>query len=304
MVERRLSVCITWDFDATSPWTAEAAKIGPGYMSRGEMGALAIPAILELLRRHGVRTTFFVVGHTALAYPDMVRAIVADGHEIGHHGWVHETPCELERDREEWVFEQGLAALDAAVGVRPVGYRAPGALISHSTIDILLQHGMLYDASCSATEFEPYYHRQGDRFPADGRYVFGEPVDLVAIPFAWTLTDFAHLEFIPGYGGSQNLPADVIDMWRGEFDAAYATAPGGVYDLTLHPQSFGRAYRLQLLDQLLAHIAGHEGVVFEPVEAVARRFRDANPLPEWAARQPVLAPGKQDWPARFDGAGS
>ena len=156
-------------------------------MSRGEPGAAAIPRILELLRRYYVRMTFFVVGHTALAYPDAVKAIVADGDEVGHHGWVHEDPYLLEREREEWIFDQGLAALDAAAGVTPVGYRAPGALHSHSTVDILLQHGMLYDASCSASEFEPYYFRQGDRFPADGMYEFGDPVDLVAIPFAWTL---------------------------------------------------------------------------------------------------------------------
>ncbi len=225
MPDPKLSVCITFDFDATSPWVADAPKMGPGYMSRGELGAVAIPRILELLRRHDVRTTFFVVGHTALAYPDAVKAIVADGHEVGHHGWVHEDPYLLEREREEWIFDQGLAALDAAAGVRPVGYRAPGALHSHNTVDILLQHGMLYDASCSASEFEPYYFRQGDRFPKDGMYEFGDPVDLVAIPFAWTLTDFAHIDIVPGVPASQNMPAHVVDMWRGEFDAAYAGYP-------------------------------------------------------------------------------
>jgi peptidoglycan/xylan/chitin deacetylase (PgdA/CDA1 family) len=302
MAAPRLSVCITFDFDATSPWVAQAATMGPGYLSRGEAGAAAVPRILELLRRHGVRTTFFVVGHTALAYPDLVKAIVADGHEVAHHGWVHEEPYALQRAREEWVFEQGLAALDAAAGVTPVGYRAPGALISHNTVDILLEHRMLYDASCSATEFEPYYFRRGDRFPKDGRYVFGEPVDLVAIPFAWTLTDFAHVDFVPGVASSQNLPADVAAMWRGEFDAAYAGFRGGVFDLTLHPQSFGRAYRLALLDGLLTHMAGHEGIVFEPVAECARRFREANPVAEWAARRPLQAPGDRDWPERFAGS--
>jgi peptidoglycan/xylan/chitin deacetylase (PgdA/CDA1 family) len=302
MPDPRLSVCITWDFDATSPWVASTDELGPGYMSRGESGAAAIPRILALLRRHDVRTTFFVVGHTALAYPDAVKAIIADGHEIGHHGWVHEDPYLLDREREEWVFDQGLAALDAAVGVRPVGYRAPGALHSHSTVDILLQNGMLYDASCSASDFEPYYFRQGDRFPKDGMYEFGEPVDLVAIPFAWTLTDFAHLELVPGSPASQNLPAHVVEMWRGEFDAAYAEFPGGVFDLTLHPQSFGRAYRLTLLDQLLTHMEGQDGVVFEPMVDVARRFKEQNPLAEWTARKPVQAPGNHDWPERFRGS--
>jgi peptidoglycan/xylan/chitin deacetylase (PgdA/CDA1 family) len=282
----RLSACITFDFDALSPWVADAPKMGPASLSRGEFGAVAIPRILAILRRHSIRTTFFIPGHTALAYPRELAAIMEDGHEIGHHGWVHETPAFLEPGEEERVFERGLHALEAAGGARPIGYRAPSALISAHTVEILLAHGFTYDASCSATDFEPYYFRRGDRYPLDEPAAFGEPVDLVAIPFAWTLSDFAHLELVPdGSSWSQNLPADVFAMWRGEFDAAYETCPGGVYDLALHPQCIGRAYRLRLLEELIEHIAGHEGVVFEAVEDVARRFRDANPVAEWAARR-------------------
>src|SRR6266545_826623 len=88
----RLSVCLSFDFDAMSSWIGDV-KIksdNPAQLSRGEFGAIAVPRILELLRKHDIRTTFFIPGHTALAFPDAVRMIRDAGHEIGHHGWVHE----------------------------------------------------------------------------------------------------------------------------------------------------------------------------------------------------------------------
>ena len=107
-------------------------------LSRGEFGAVAVPRILELLEKHGILSTFFVPGHTALAYPELIRRIRDEGHEIGHHGWVHESVLALGVDREREVFERGLEALDRAAGVRPVGYRAPSAEVSASTVDVLL----------------------------------------------------------------------------------------------------------------------------------------------------------------------
>src|SRR5262249_44730863 len=62
-----LSVCLSFDFDAMSVWIAGTEN--PATISRGEFGAVAIPRILSLLERHGARATFFIPGHTALAYP-------------------------------------------------------------------------------------------------------------------------------------------------------------------------------------------------------------------------------------------
>src|ERR1700733_14216416 len=86
----RLSVCLTFDFDALSPWVFEMAEGNVAALSRGEFGAVAVPRILDLLARHELPATFFIPGHTALAYPDLVRRIQAAGHELGHHGWVYE----------------------------------------------------------------------------------------------------------------------------------------------------------------------------------------------------------------------
>jgi peptidoglycan-N-acetylglucosamine deacetylase len=284
-----LSVCLTFDFDALSPWVFEMAEGNVAALSRGEFGAVAIPRILELLDRHRIRASFFVPGHTALAYPDLVRRIAAAGHELGHHGWVHEGLSKLEPAREREYLLRGLDALDRVAGVRPLGYRAPGVDVSVNTVDILLEHGFLYDASFSGSDFEPYYLRRGDRFPVDGEYLFGESVDLVGIPFSWGLSDFQYFEFVPGITVRQDTPSAVFEIWEGELLWAHASAPDGVYDLTMHPQVIGRGPRLAMVERLIETAERLEGAVFERLGDYAARWRAEHPLEDWLRTEPVHA---------------
>jgi peptidoglycan/xylan/chitin deacetylase (PgdA/CDA1 family) len=285
----RLSVCLTFDFDALSPWAFGMAGRNVAALSRGEFGAVAVPRILALLERRGIRATFFVPGHTALAYPELVRQIRDAGHELGHHGWVHEPLSLLEPDRERELLRRGLDALDRVAGVRPVGYRAPSVDVSPATVEILLEHGFIYDASFSGSDFEPYYLRSGDRFPPDGEYVFGENVDLVGIPFSWSLSDFQYFEFVPGVTGRQDAPSTVYEIWLGELRWAHANVAGGVFDLCMHPQAIGRGPRLAMLERLIDAAAGLDGVAFERLGDYAARWRDEHPLGEWRRNGSVHA---------------
>ncbi len=272
MSDPRLSVCLTFDFDALSVWIASTDN--PATISRGEFGAVAVPRILALLERHDALATFFVPGHTALAYPDLVRQIRDAGHEIAHHGWVHENPAGLDLQGEREVFERGLEALDRIAGVRPDGYRSPAADFSVNTIDVLLEYGMRYDSSCSGADFTPYYLRQGDRWSKTGPYEFGVPRDLVELPFSWSLDDFPHFEFEVGWSTEQSAPSTVREIWQGEFDYAYANCPGGVYVLTMHPQVIGRGHRMLMLEQFVAHCRS-AGARF----ATLRELAEALPAP-------------------------
>jgi peptidoglycan/xylan/chitin deacetylase (PgdA/CDA1 family) len=86
--------------------------------------------ILDLLARHGACATFFVVGRKAEAYPELVRAILGAGHEIGLHSYAHDRLFALRperRVRED--LERGIAALERITGRRPVLFRPP---IGHS----------------------------------------------------------------------------------------------------------------------------------------------------------------------------
>ncbi len=120
-----LRCALTFDFDAMSLWIGSYQSRNPSMISRGEFGAVAVPRILDLLKKHGLAASFFIPGHTALAYPDLVRRIHGEGHEIGHHGWVHENPVDFDEAGERANIDRGLEALAKAANVTPKGYRSP-----------------------------------------------------------------------------------------------------------------------------------------------------------------------------------
>lgn len=269
------TVCLSFDFDAISLWIGPMRAISPSMISRGEFGAVGVERILRLLDREAIPATFFVPGHTAETYPAHTRAIAAAGHEIGHHGYLHENPIELPPEEEERVLLRGLAALDAVAGVRPVGYRSPAWDNSPHTVDLLLKHGFRYESSLMAADFTPYWTRWGDLIDLDGPYRFGAPVDLVEMPISWLLDDFPHFEYIrlpnrlsPGLSAASK----VEEIWRDEFDFMVRDVPNGVFTLTMHPQVIGRGHRILMLERLIAHFRA-AGATFSTMAVAADAFR-------------------------------
>lgn len=107
-------------------------------------------AYLDLLRRHGGRGTFFFVGTVARRHPDLVRAIAAEGHEIGCHSDAHVPLDRQSRAAFRDDLMRNLEALDA-VGVGPIrGYRAPCFSLTERTrwaYEVLAELGFVYSSS-------------------------------------------------------------------------------------------------------------------------------------------------------------
>ena len=267
----RLTVCLSFDFDAVSVWLRSA---NPSEVSRGEFGAVAVPRLLRLLEGRGLAATFFVPGHTASVYPELVRAIVDAGHEVAHHGWLHENPVTLDATAERAAFERGIEELEKAGAPRPVGWRSPAWAMSRESVAILIEHGFEYDSSLMGDDFSPYFVRQGDRWGEDGTFVRGEPSAVVELPVYWGLDDFPAFEFIPGRLDGLRAPSAVREMWQGDFDYAYRDCPGGVYTLTMHPQVIGRGHRLLMFEQLLDHMQARD-VTFSRMDEAAASWRSA-----------------------------
>jgi peptidoglycan/xylan/chitin deacetylase (PgdA/CDA1 family) len=279
MTAPRATVCLSFDFDAISLWIGPMGATSPSMISRGEFGVVGVERILRLLERKGITATFYVTGHTADTYPESVRAIVAAGHEVGHHGYLHENPVSLpSKEAERHVLEMGLAALDRAAGVRPVGYRSPSWDNSPHTIELLLEYGFRYESSLMGKDFEPYWCRVGDVIRQDGPYEFGPNVDLVELPVSWLLDDFPHFEYYRVANRSNqglSAPSKVEEIWRGEFDYLYSEVPGGIYTLTMHPQVIGRGHRMLMLERLIDYFASHDNVRFTTLAAAAEDWRTA-----------------------------
>lgn len=90
-------VALSFDVDGFTNWIGSLGALSPGPLSRGEFEHVGLPRVLALLREYRAPATFFVPGSTAVTFPHAVGAIVAEGHEIGHHGWVHEPLGRLSR---------------------------------------------------------------------------------------------------------------------------------------------------------------------------------------------------------------
>lgn len=269
------TVCLTFDFDSLSLWIGTLRQTSPTPLSRGEYGArVGVPRILDLLERHGVKATFFVPGHTALTYPDSVRAIAAAGHEIGAHNMVHETPIGLDRTHEAQILDRAAEALEQVAGIRPVGYRSPSWDLSASTIALLVERGYLYDSSMMAHDFTPYRPRIHDRIGEDGTVSFGDEAPIWEFPVAWELDDFPYFHYSHKVSGrGLRSPEEVGDVWLAEFDYCRRHVRNGVFTLTTHPQIIGRGPRIAMLDRLIGAMRAEAGVRFSTMANAARELQ-------------------------------
>ena len=115
--------------------------------------------ILALLYRFKVRATFFVLGYVAERTPEAVRMIQGEGHEIASHGYGHLQVYKQTKDAFAEDLLRSKSLLERMTGEKILGYRAPewsickGKRNSYWAIDLLTQHGFLYDSSIAPLHF-------------------------------------------------------------------------------------------------------------------------------------------------------
>jgi peptidoglycan-N-acetylglucosamine deacetylase len=245
----RCAVALSFDSDHETNELRDGGK-SIGRMSWGQYGSrVGVPRIAALLRAHDVRCSFYVPAVTALIHPDEQRGLVADGHEIGIHGWIHELNSVLPREAERELMLRAADALERITGTRPVGVRTPSWDFSPATLAITKEMGLQYDSSLMADEdcYELLLH--------------GEPTGVVEVPVEWVRDDAAY--FMMNRGQSlrpYTAPSDVLEIFRREFDAAHAE--GGLFQLTCHPHIIGYRSRIWILEELLRHAKSTGSVWF------------------------------------------
>jgi peptidoglycan/xylan/chitin deacetylase (PgdA/CDA1 family) len=259
------AAAFTFDVDAESAvlWNNESVGARMSVMSHQAYGPLVgVPRILDLLERHQIASTFFVPGHTADRYPDAIRSIVAAGHEIAHHGYLHEQPTTLTLEQEIDVLDRGLAALADVAGVRPSGYRAPMWDLSWRTPALLAERDFLYDSSLMDSDH-----------PYELAITPGADRSLVEIPIQWALDDWEQYCYLPDISGSGLIesPRKAREIWQLEFDGLRRA--GGCWVLTNHPFLTGRPSRAAELDDLMRYVLDHDDVWTTNLATIAEHVR-------------------------------
>lgn len=106
--------------------------------------------ILDLLGRFGYKGTFFILGPIAEAYPDLVRRLDAEGHEIGCHGWSHDLLYTMDRARFRDETRMAADVISSLTGRPVTAYRAAYFSVTTASLwalDVLAELGFRYDSS-------------------------------------------------------------------------------------------------------------------------------------------------------------
>lgn len=267
-------VCLTFDFDAQSGFISRGLTT-PTPLSRGEFGIVGARRVLDLLKAHGLPSTWFVPGFTIETYPAVCESVAKAGHEIGHHSWAHVAPALQSREEEEADMARANEAILRLVGSKARGYRSPAWDLSANTIELLLAQGFEYDSSLMGADYRPYRARLGDVAELGNPYRFGEETSLIEMPISWTMDDHPHFEFMrlpnsvmPGL----QSPRTVLQGWFDEFRYMKKSIDWGVLTYTMHPYVIGRGYRMICFEELLDKLI-EEGAVFMTMEEAAREAK-------------------------------
>lgn len=237
----------------------DAARL-PSLMSMREYGpSVGAPRILDLMDEYSIKASFYIPGYVAETHVPLVEEIVKRGHEVGHHGYMHEPPATLSLEQEEQVLDKGIAIIERITGERPKGYRSPSWELSEHSLSLLAERGFLYDTSLMGNDI-PYV------VDADGR-------PLVEIPVHWELDDAPYFNYSPSLN-ARNLmasPEHVYQVWSAAFEGMYHY--GRSFILTMHPFVIGRPGRLRMLERLIRYIREFPGVQFMRADELAKMWK-------------------------------
>ncbi len=254
---------LTFDVDGVSSWINRNPdfKNHPSLMSMAEYGpSVATPRILDMLDEQSIKASFYVPGFVAENHVELVKEIARRGHEVGHHGYMHEPPSSLSPEDEKGVLERGIEILQGITGKAPVGYRSPSWELSEHSLEFLSSLGFLYDSSLMGDDAPYFLDPVGTAKP------------MVELPIHWLLDDAPNFVYAPVANrlGPMRNPEEVFGTWAAEFEGLYRY--GRSFNLTMHPQYIGRPGRLLMLERLIDHIRQFPNVEFMRCQDVAEMW--------------------------------
>lgn len=268
----RCAVAFTFDMDGESLLHIYHGDTAPNRVALASMlrygPEVAVPRIVESFARLGMKQTFFVPGWCVERYPRAVELIYRGGHEIGHHGFMHENPSRLSRAEEEESLARGIESIRSITGEKPQGYRAPSNGFSRHSLDLLLNAQFTYDASLFGRDI-PYLLSDGA-----GR-------ELVELASDLALDDWSHFVCIRDFNWLLPVaaPERAAEVYRAEFDAAWEY--GGMWIGIWHPFLSGRMSRHTAMLSLIDYMTKKGHVWFARLDEIAAHARRSQKEDGW-----------------------
>jgi peptidoglycan/xylan/chitin deacetylase (PgdA/CDA1 family) len=255
-------IVLSFDVDAELLWnvwlTREPSQID---VSQGVYDIkVGVPRVLAMLKRQGIRATFFIPGAIAERYTQAVKEIVAAGHEIAHHGYMHEDCSKLTKGEEREMLTRGSETLKRITGQSPKGARLT---LGKTTVANLADLGFLYESTLMDDD-QPY------RIIIDGK-----PSRLIELPVCFAFNDTSYFVYTFGMSKPFLTPREVESVYRDEFEAMLREQRYCMF--MLHPQIIGRASRLDMLERTVEHMKSKQGVWFATALEVAEHCQKVLP---------------------------
>jgi polysaccharide deacetylase family protein (PEP-CTERM system associated) len=206
----------------------------------------ATERILDLLAETSTRATFFVLGWVAERHRSLVRAIQAQGHEVGCHGYGHQMIGRLSREQFANDVQRAKLTLEDAAGVAVIGYRAPTFSVVRETLwslDVLGRIGFRYDSSIFPIVHDRYGIPDAPRFPH--RRAVSPDGTIMEFPLS-TVSRFGWRFPVAGGGYFRLLPY-AVTAWALRDLNFHEGQPGIVY---LHPWEIDPGHPRLSMDRL------------------------------------------------------
>jgi peptidoglycan/xylan/chitin deacetylase (PgdA/CDA1 family) len=211
-----------------------------------------IPRVLDLMDKHSIKLSSFMIGKAVETSPDLAREIVGRGHEAAAHGRVWENSYQLPRDEEKRFIADSVETIHKVTGQTPVGWNAYWMRNSIYILETLQDLGFLYHID-EPSHDEPFI------VPVRGR-------DFVTVPYTFHMNDIVSFPFA-GWN-----PAAYEEALRDEFDQLYEEGARRrrMMVVSLHDRISGHAGRVRVLDRFLTYAKSKGAVWFARKDEIAR----------------------------------
>jgi peptidoglycan/xylan/chitin deacetylase (PgdA/CDA1 family) len=238
----RLAVALTFDFQGGEDVRPDRnGRMNHEEWTQAEYGPnTGIWRILRILAQNEVKASFMVCGGIAERYPEAVKAIVREGHEIAGHGYHHEVARDLTKEEEREVIRRTTEMILNRTGKRPVGWRS--CTQSTNSLGLLMEQGYLWNSNSFSYDL-PFIWEEGEQML----------VELPRQPFG---DGRAY-----GQRDSGN-PDDALKVWKPFFDELYEeskTTPT-FCPFQFHPYISSRPGRARALRDLIQYMKKQKGV--------------------------------------------